>query len=256
MLTFVIVVLGSFFIGSIVGLLGAGGAILSIPILTHLLHFPKSEAMGASLLIVFAGALSATIRGWPKREFSVHHALIYGVIGAVFSWFGARYAPDFPELLRGRAFIGLLVVAGFVLMLPRKPPIKNPPSRPFWMIFLRHAPLSALIATISSVLGVSGGFMIVPMLHRWSRVPLSSAVSTSLLIICFNSGFASLGTMPFLLRSNIDWWPVVGLICISVFFAQLMGKYRARVNEKLLRTGFALFLWAVALAEVLQDVLG
>lgn len=238
-------------IGSILGLLGAGGAILAIPLMVHTLHYPLEQAMGASLFIVFCTAFAATLRGWKERDLNLRLALIYASIGALASALTAYLAPDWNQEYRRIAFIVLLFLSGSAVFWP-KPTGKveaDPNSTPLWQSILSNCIPAALIGIVAGGLGVGGGFMLVPLMHVVSGLSMSRAVGTAMIVILANTGFGFLGAVPFLLESELRWWPVFGFTILAVLISQPMVKYRSSLNQRTLRLAFSSVLFIIASVE-------
>ena len=253
MLDWIVVGFSGVAVGSVLGLVGAGGAMVAIPILTHLLGYSQAQAMSASLLIVLIAAASGAWRGWQKREASIPHAIVYGSVGALFAWGAARIAPGITEDARSAGFICVLLAASFFMIRPARVAASGaaPESRTsLFRLFLREGPYAAFIGTLSGIFGVGGGFLLVPILHLKSRLSFSRTVATSLVAIIANGVFGFLGALPFLLASGLRWGPILGIAAIAFCFSQWIAVRRARFDERLLRRGFAGMLWALAALEL------
>lgn len=257
MLEWIIIGTSGIVIGSVFGLIGAGGAMLAIPVLVYFLGYTRAEAMGASLLIVLLSALTGAWRGWQKREASLVHACVYGIIGGIFAWGSAHLAPSIPELWRGLGFAAILIAAAITMLRSGTERAESPasPNVPDSLSALglevaRESPIAAAIGVLSGILGVGGGFLLVPVLHRRAGLSFSSAVATSLLTVIANSLFGFLGALPFLLESRLRWWPILGMAAVALLFSQWIALHRSRFPETKLRLGFALMLLGLAIAEV------
>jgi len=166
-------------IGGVLGLLGGGGSILAIPVLTLLLHFTPKEAVVISLSMVAiaatAGAVGAFVRGTLPLAagLTVGAAATAGaVIGGVA---GARLA-DATQL----RLLGIVMLVAATLML-RRPVLHNEPGgkrSPLVMLMLGF-PLGML----TGLIGVGGGFLIVPALVIVARLPIREAAGASLVVI-------------------------------------------------------------------------
>lgn len=257
MLEVLIVVLGGLTIGAVLGLLGAGGAILSIPMMVHWLQYPLQQAMGASLFIVFFTALVSVWRGWQEKDMSLTLALIYAGFGAITSAITAKLAPDWNQEYRRIAFIGLLALSGSAVFWPK--PTRSAAGTglksSLWSTIAKNAIPASLIGMVAGGLGVGGGFMLVPLLHIVSGLPMSRAVGTAMIVILANSGFGFVGALPFLLQSQMRWWPVFGFTLLSITMSQWLVRYRSRINPRALKIAFACVLWAIALLEGLYYAL-
>lgn len=246
-----IVFFGGLTIGAILGLLGAGGAILGIPLMVHTLNYPLEQAMGASLLIVFCTALAATWRGWQNRDMDMRLALLYACIGAIASAITASIAPHWDQDFRRIAFIVLLFVSGTAVFWP-KPSGGSATAverTPLPALILKNFVPAAFVGVVAGGLGVGGGFMLVPLMHIASGLPMSRAVGTAMLVILANSGFGFMGAATFLWHSDIRWWPVIGFAVLAVLVSQPMVRYRASLNQRTMKIAFSVVLIVIASVE-------
>ena len=231
--------LGAIGIGLSLGLTGAGGSILTLPVLVYLAGIPPKQAVGLSLLIVGAAALAGA---WQRaRAGEVHFKaagmfVLSGMTGAVL---GARLT----HLLSPRAlmitFAVLMVVVAVRMLLPRKSGIQPAPEcRPARCLLAGGA-----VGVLTGFLGVGGGFLLMPALAKFARLPLRVATGTSLAVIACNSasGFVShLGETP------TPWLLAAVFSAIAAAGVLVGGKIASRLPEKILRQSFAVLVLATA----------
>jgi hypothetical protein len=231
--------LGAIGIGLSLGLTGAGGSILTLPVLVYLAGIPPKQAVGLSLLIVGAAALAGA---WQRaRAGEVHFKaagmfVLSGMTGAVL---GARLT----HLLSPRAlmitFAVLMVVVAVRMLLPRKSGIQPVPEcRPARCLLAGGA-----VGVLTGFLGVGGGFLLMPALAKFARLPLRVATGTSLAVIACNSasGFVShLGETP------TPWLLAAVFSAIAAAGVLVGGKIASRLPEKILRQSFAVLVLATA----------
>ena len=231
--------LGAIGIGLSLGLTGAGGSILTLPVLVYLAGIPPREAVGLSLLIVGTAAL---IGAWQRaRAGEVHFKaagmfVLSGMIGAVF---GARLTPLLSPSALMITFAILMVVVAVRMLLPRKGGLEPAPECRPWRCLLAGAGVGVL----TGFLGVGGGFLLMPALAKFARLPLRVATGTSLAVIACNSaaGFVShLGETP-------TPWKLAAVFSIIAAAGVLAGGIVAsRLPEKTLRRAFAVLVLATA----------
>ncbi len=246
-----IVFFGGLSIGVILGLLGSGGAVLAIPLMVHTLNYPLEQAMGASLLIVFCTALVATWRGWQNKDMDLRLAILYAIIGAIASASTAYLAPHWNQEIRRIAFITLLFTSGIVVFWPASTSNneKTVNTTPLPLLVLKNFIPATFIGIVAGGLGVGGGFMLVPLMHIASGLPMSRAVGTAMLVILANSGFGFLGVASFLFTSEIRWWPVIGFAVLSVLASQPTVRFRSHINQRTLKIAFSFVLMVIASVE-------
>ena len=103
-------------IGAVLGFIGAGGAMVSVPILTNFFHFSIHQATVAALIIVFGAALSGLYGRWRRNEVLAKEALTISAIGLITNVTGARIADQLSEKSIKIGFAAILVLAGFSMI--------------------------------------------------------------------------------------------------------------------------------------------
>ena len=224
--------LGAIGIGLSLGLTGAGGSILTLPVLVYLAGVPPKEAVGLSLLIV---GVSALVGAWQRaRAGEVHFKaagmfVISGMVGAVL---GSRLT----HLLTPAA---LMLTFAVLMLLPGKTAVQPAPEcKPARCLMAGFA-----VGVLTGFLGVGGGFLLMPALVRFARLPLRVATGTSLAVIACNSasGFLShLGGAP------TPWLLAAVFSVIAAIGVMAGGRIASRLPEKLLRRVFAVLVLATA----------
>jgi uncharacterized protein len=235
------VVFGSL-IGLLLGLVGAGGSILTVPILVYVIGLDVQAATATSLAIVGASALAGAVPHARAGRVNLKVALFFGLfgIGGAFAgtWLNHRVSGPFILFLFG---LLMLVVAG--RMLFRKPG-RSPQGEEHPAVVLNwKVPLAGLVVgLLTGFFGVGGGFLIVPALALALGLPMAVAVGTSLAIIAINavSGIAAhAGAGGFDLQ-------VAALFIVGGLAGGLVGgRLAGRIDEMVLTRGFALLVAVV-----------
>jgi uncharacterized membrane protein YfcA len=227
-------------IGLSLGLLGGGGSILTVPILVYVLHYGVKPAIPMSLAVVGATSAVGAVVHARGGTINLRAALAFGPIGMAGSFLGSRLATHFSAEAQLILFaIVMLLAAGFMLRgsFRKAQPSTRAESR------LAHPALVALIGAavglLTGILGVGGGFLIVPALVLLAGVPMREAVGTSLLVIALTS---TAGVVGYLGQVSIDWGEVA-LFTLVACAGVLMGASLVRyVPQTALRRAFAVFL--------------
>ena len=171
-------------IGLSLGLIGGGGSIITVPVLVYVAGIPIREAIALSLLVVGTTALVGAVL--QARSGNVHWkaSALYGGMGMVGATFGARLTPLVPPPILILVFAALMVFVG--LRMLRGEPEAALPKRAECTAW-KCALAGLVIGVVTGFLGVGGGFLIVPALLRFARMPMHQAIGTSLVIITANS---------------------------------------------------------------------
>jgi uncharacterized membrane protein YfcA len=231
-----------FGIGGSLGLLGGGGSILTVPALVYLVGQSPQAAVTTSLAIVGANSALGAFFHRSQGTLNWRVALVFGGTGMVTSYFAAGLSKHFSPNLLMVAFALLMLAVG-ALLARQKPPKYG--ARPaddlkLWKVFAG----GAAVGLLTGVLGVGGGFLIVPALVMLVGMPMHHAVGTSLVVIAMNSLAAFLGHLS---GVTLDLSLIAVFVAAGVagtFAGARLGK---RLNAALLRRAFALFVIGLAL---------
>src|SRR5678815_5121021 len=228
----------AFVVGFVLGLLGGGGSVLTVPILIYALHVPVKPAIAMSLVVVGLVAFIGFLGHARQRTVSTRVALIFGPPAVAAAYAGARIARHVPPHVQLVVF-ALFGLTGSALMFPAAMKMSGKPDT---------APYEFRADTRTVVLlaleGIGVGFLIVPALVFVARLPMRLAIGTSLLVITLNalSGFAGyVGTVP------IDWHLVTWFTSIAAVGSIAGTLISKQVPQKRLKEVFGVLLIGVSL---------
>lgn len=225
-------------IGSVLGFVGAGGAMLSVPILVYGFNYPPHQASVAALAVVIVAATSGLYPRAKSGEVLIKEALAIWGIGSFANIAAAQLAQTLSDDFLITGFCLVIIFAGVSML--RKP--VQAPEKPVPLITL--IALSLVIGSMTGLFGIGGGFLAIPALVLGFNVPHNKAAGTSLLIIALNSAVALLAHQS--AWADIDWQVPLFMGISAVIIGNLAGKRSAQSNPALLRKAFALLLFAVA----------
>lgn len=246
-------------IGIILGLLGGGGSILSIPILVYLFHVDAVMASAYSLFIVGVTSLIGAIPKYKDHLVDIHTGIVFGIpsIAAIFvtrKWI----VPAIPDviftvgeftfskrLLLLGLFAVLMIVASCSIIRGKKQ-FKVEDGE--WRIPLLVTE-GVLIGLLTGLVGAGGGFLIIPALVLLTGLQFKTAVGTSLLIIAINS---LLGFMGDVLNYPIEWSFLLSLTSLAVLGILIGTSLQRKVSADRLRMVFGwltLFMGAFMLVR-------
>lgn len=238
-------ILAALLIGLTLGLFGSGGSILTVPVLIFLLDLPEKLAVSTALGIVALISLGAVLPYLWRRQVAGKLLLQLaapGIVGAAAGGYVSQWLPALAQLL----LLALLMLLASLNMWRAQP----------WQVRLgRHWQVmlaGGVLGLITGLVGVGGGFLLVPLLLAISDLPSQRVVATSLALVFFQSaaGFISLWFSQPLLRPEL--W-LVGSFGLIGALGSLLGLVALQyVPQQLFRRGFALFLPLLAVALVWQ----
>ncbi|MFU8894050.1 MAG: sulfite exporter TauE/SafE family protein [Luteolibacter sp.] len=232
-------VIGALAIGLALGMTGAGGSILTFPVLVHLAGVSPANAVAMSLFIVGAAALVGAVQRAAMGHLHLRAAgwfTLSGMLGAVA---GSRFTHMIPESALVLLFAAVMIVVGIRMWLGKSGVADPAPECKPVRCFLAGAG----VGLVTGFLGVGGGFLLLPALTRFARLPVSVATGTSLAIIAINAFGGFLGHVR---HANIDWLVVLTFSAIAVVAVLLGGRLAKRMNPLLLRRVFAVIVLLTA----------
>lgn len=242
-------------VGITLGLMGGGGAILTVPIFLHLFHLTLAEATTYSLFLVGTVALMGSglmaRRGLVDLRAAVRFALpAFAAVAATRRFLVPALPSQFGPWDRDQVLVvlfALLMASTAVAMLrPRKESteavndVNAPDAGSSGRVLGGGVPQSVVVGVLTGLFGAGGGFLIVPALVLVHRLPMARAVGTSLLIIASNAliGFVSDNSV----RPHADWALLLkgtGIAMIGMLAGNAVSRH---VPSGRLRQGFGVFL--------------
>jgi hypothetical protein len=237
-------VLGALAIGLSLGLLGSGGSILTVPVLHYLLDQPEQAAIGGSLLVVGLIAASASVPYAMARQVDWHKALWFGFPGMAGAWLGASLARWVPGPVQLALFAAVMLIAAWRML--GSAPLRAEASEPHPFAVVASG---AAVGALSGLVGVGGGFLIVPALVLLAAVPMASAVGTSLVVIAMNS-FTGFGKYLHVLEAKgitLDFRVLLIIAAIGIAGSLMGNRLARRLPQAMLRRIFGAFLVVMGL---------
>ncbi len=222
-------------IGLSLGLLGGGGSILTVPILVYIMGMEAKLAIALSLAIVGTTSLIGVISHTRAKNVDFKIAMIFGSIAMIGTFGGAKLSQFLSGEVQLLIFSVIMLLAS-VFMLKGRQETEAVEKK-------LNIPLIAVeglvVGIITGLVGVGGGFLIVPALVLLAGLSMKRAVGTSLLIIAVNSfsgfaGYINLVEVPWGFLLKFTSFSGLGII---------IGSYLVRyVSQKKLKKAFAIFL--------------
>lgn len=243
--------IGALVIGVVLGLVGGGGSILTVPVLVYILAIEPVLATAYSLFVVgFAAAIGA-VRNLQKGMVDVKTAVVFAIPAFIAVYATRRFIiPAIPvEITTIGDFvltkdIAIMVFFALIMLLASVSMIRNKREESdeettikynFPMIIIE----GVVVGMLTGIVGAGGGFLIIPALVLLAKLPMKKAVGTSLLIIAFKSLIGFLGDVQNL---ELDWTFLLifsGITAVGI----LLGIYLTNfIDGKKLKKGFGWFV--------------
>jgi len=219
---------GAILIGVVLGLIGGGGSILTLPVLVYLFGIEPVIATAYSLFIVGVAAVAGTLKNMSQKLVDFKTALIFALPAFIAVYLTRRYlVPSLPDpLLSLGDFsltkdVGIMVFFALIMVLASVSMIRdrrkeadtnsenNEPQYNYPLIVVE----GFVVGVLTGIVGAGGGFLIIPALVLLAKLPMKKAVATSLLIIAIKSLIGFIGDIQVI---EIDWIFLLVFALLSV----------------------------------------
>lgn len=247
--------------GTLSGLLGIGGGLLMVPVLT-LFGLPLVQATSTSLVGVLLSALSGSIRNFRTGDLNWRNSLLLALFGMMTAQVGAVIGDRLSDAVLSFAFAGLILTAIQLISLKRnlQKQQANPdgslpetPQKSTMQLIVPIALIGLLAGLLSGLFGVGGGVVMVPLQMLFLLEPIKAAVRTSLGAIV---PIAISGLVQHTLNGNVLWIPGLCLGIGGIVGAQLGTRMLPKLGDRTLNRIFRLFLLALAVYMVMRGISG
>jgi uncharacterized membrane protein YfcA len=241
-------VLLGFGVGLLLGLMGGGGSILTVPALVYLIGQSPQAAVTASLVIV---GTNSAFGAWFHRQhgtLNLRVALLFGGSGMAAAFIMAGVSKRFPPDLLMVAFASLMLLVGG-MMLRRRGGASDTIAHPHGTAGIMLAGVG--VGALTGLLGVGGGFLIVPALVMWVGLPIREAVGTSLVIIAANSLAGFLGHLG---GATLDMQVVLAFALAGVLGTLTGVQLAQRIRPAALQRAFAVMVVILAVALLADNL--
>lgn len=253
-------------IGISLGLIGGGGSILTVPVLVYLFRVEPVLATAYSLFIVGSTSLVGTLPKYREGVVNLKTAVIFGIPSIVAVYLTRAYlVPLIPNpvfsigafvvtkamLLMG-LFAILMVFASISMIRDRREaPVESGGDQEqtfnYPMILLE----GVVVGMLTGLVGAGGGFLIIPALVLFSKLPMKQAVGTSLLIIAAKSLFGFTGDLS---HYNMDWWLLVSVTVLAVAGIFVGNRLSRSLDGDKLKKGFGWFVLVMGLYIIIREI--
>jgi len=254
--------IGAFFIGVVLGLIGGGGSILTVPILVYLMYINPVTATAYSLFVVGFAAMVGAIQNMKKGLVDFRTAIVFAIPAFIAVYLTRKFlVPAIPDnlFLIGDFMVtkgvGIMLFFAILMLLASFSMIRSNTKQIIEQNEVRYNyPLimveGCIIGVLTGLVGAGGGFLIIPALVLLAKLPMKKAVATSLLIIAIKSLIGFIGDVENL---DIDWRFLslfTGLSVIGIFIGTWLSKF---IDGKKLKKGFGWFVLVMAIYIIIKE---
>ncbi|MBT0609194.1 sulfite exporter TauE/SafE family protein [Aequorivita echinoideorum] len=255
--------IGALLVGVILGLIGGGGSILTVPIMVYFFYLDPVVATAYSLFVVGTTALIGAVRNMFKKMVDFRTAIIFATPAFISVFITRRYLiPAIPQTLfyvgdyaitKG---IAIMLFFSIVMVLVAITMIRNKRPEPEAGISVSYNyPIIVIqgigLGLITGAIGAGGGFLIIPVLVLLAKLPIKKAIATSLLIIAINSLIGFTGDIATL---EIDWPFLLSFTALSIIGIFIGIRLNHFINGKKLKQGFGWFVLLMGIYIILNEI--
>ncbi|NJY63440.1 sulfite exporter TauE/SafE family protein [Salinimicrobium sp. CDJ15-81-2] len=256
--------LGALLIGVVLGLIGGGGSILTVPVLVYLLSINPVTATAYSLFVVGASSLVGALNNLKKKLVDFRTATVFSIPAFIAVYATRKYlVPAIPEHIftlwgfEVTKNIGIMLFFAVIMIVASVSMIRETSKEDLRETKVKYNyPLiiieGVVVGVLTGIVGAGGGFLIIPALVLLAKLPMKKAVATSLLIIAVKSLIGFIGDVQNL---DIDWVFLMiftGLSIIGIFLGGYLNKF---IDGRKLKKGFGWFVLVMGLYIIGKELL-
>lgn len=250
------------FVGVSLGLIGSGGSILSIPILVYAMGVQPELATTYSLFIVGIVALVGAVKGASANVFNWKMGLFFGIPSIITIFFTRKFLmPIMPQVffkigdiivtkdLFIMVLFSILMLAASLSMIKKSKPKNDSVQQPSEIKIII---VGALVGILTGIVGVGGGFLIIPSLLFFGKISMKEAVATSLSIVVINAliGFVSSNNI-----GSLDWVMLsilTGVAIGGIFIGLILSK---KISNEKLKPAFGWFVLCTGIYILIKELI-
>jgi uncharacterized membrane protein YfcA len=250
-----------FFVGLILGTLGGGGSILSVPILVYLFSLDAVMASAYSLFIVGTTSLVGSVLKYHTQMVSLRTGFIFGIPSLIAIFITRKWmVPAIPDIilqietfqLTKRALIlgifALLMILASLALISKKDKTQSEKSRHPGIFLIVWGLLTGLL---TGLVGAGGGFIIIPALVYLTDLPFKTAVGTTLLIIAANSLTGFTGDV---INHVVNWHFLLLITSLAIAGIFIGSGSTRKIPTDKLRISFGWFTLVVGTLILIREV--
>ncbi|HUH54063.1 MAG TPA: sulfite exporter TauE/SafE family protein [Microbacteriaceae bacterium] len=247
---FIIMLTLALVVGISLGLLGGGGSILTVPILTYVGGMDPKVAIASSLFIVGVTSIGGLISHARGGRVQWKTGIIFGLAGMVGAYLGGFVGGYIPGVILMVLFAIMMLATAIAMIRGRKKVKTATDDKKQGLPLFRVILDGALVGLATGLVGAGGGFLIVPALNLLGGLPIAVAIGTSLLVIVMKSfaGFAG-----YLNKVAVDWTILLSFSAVAIVGSFIGAKLAGKIPEQKLRKGFGYFVLVMGAFVIFQE---
>ncbi len=243
------------FVGLLMGLLGGGGSIMTVPVLVYLLDFDTKNAIITSLIIVAITSGIAMVAHAKRGCVCWKTGLVFSATGIIGAFLGGRISAYIPDEILLLLFSMVMLIASSYMLRKDVVVTRNillrdglcPEKLPYIAILFD----GFMVGGITGLVGVGGGFLLVPALSFLVGIPMHAAIGTSLLIVTLQSLAALLGHAEHI---DVDLTLVLIFSGLTVFGSLIGSSLSRKLSGQILKKSFGIFVLLIACFMIFKDL--
>ena len=253
---------GALIVGLVLGLIGGGGSILTVPLLVYLLAYNPVVATAYSLFVVGISSMVGTYQKYRKGLVDFKTGLAFSFPSFIAVYLSRRYfVPEIPDILLNfddfqlTKGMGIMIFFAIIMLIASVSMIKKGKNevqliskkQPYYKTFVQ----GLIIGTITGIIGAGGGFLYVPALVIWANIPMKKAVGTSLIIVTINSLIGFMGDVQTL---EIEWEFLLTFTLTSIV-GIILGVFLSKfISGEKLKKSFGFFVLFMAIYIIYKEL--
>ena len=258
-------VFGALLIGVVLGLIGAGGSILTVPIFVYVLDVKPVLATAYSLFVVGIAALFGTIKNAKGNLVEYKTGFVFAIPAFIGVYIARRFLLDLiPNVIFKLGdfsltkdmgimmfFALIMILASYFMIKDQKEQnINKKFSNNIYILIIE----GFIVGVLTGIVGAGGGFIIIPALVLFAGLPMKNAIGTSLMIIAIKSLFGFIGDLQNI-NIIIDWLLLGGFTFLSIIGISIGLYFNKFIEGNKLKKGFGWFILIMGVCIVLKEII-
>ncbi|MCP9200001.1 sulfite exporter TauE/SafE family protein [Gramella sp. GC03-9] len=255
---------GGLLIGVVLGLIGGGGSILTVPVLVYLLAINPVTATAYSLFVVGTSSLVGALRNIPKKLIDFRTAIVFAIPAFLAVYLTRKYmVPAIPDeifTISGftltkdigiMLFFAIIMIIASISMIMGRNNGTNLPEAEVKYNYPLIIIEGLVVGVLTGIVGAGGGFLIIPALVLLAKLPMKKAVATSLLIIAIKSLIGFIGDVQ---NMEIDWVFLLifsGLSVGGIWLGVFLNNF---INGQKLKKAFGYFVLIMGIYIIWKEL--